>query len=206
MSDLLLPTLLIATRNAHKTEEFAEMLAPFAEVVDLTDPDFENLPEIDETGTTFDENSLLKSASISKITGGITLADDSGLEVDALDGAPGIYSARYSGDNATDATNREKLLSELKDAPAPRTARFRCVLALTKNGQTLGTWSGALEGTIGFEEAGDAGFGYDPVFIPEGDTRTLAEYTADEKNAISHRGRAVEKLVAALRNGEVALG
>jgi len=201
MSEPSLPTLLIATRNAHKTQEFAEMLAPFAdEVVDLTDPDFENLPEIEETGTTFDENSLLKSAAISKITGGITLADDSGLEVDALNGAPGIISARYSGDKATDASNRKKLLKELKHVPAPRTARFRCVLALTQNGETLGTWSGALEGTIGFAESGDAGFGYDPVFIPEGDTRTLAEYTADEKNAISHRARAVSSFKAFLQS------
>lgn len=206
MPENTLPTLLIATRNSHKTSEFAEMLAPFANVVDLNDPQFANLPEVDETGTTFEENSELKSATISAITGGITLADDSGLEVDALDGAPGIYSARYSGENATDATNREKLLADLTNIAAPRTARFRCVLSLTKNGEALGHWSGALEGAISDEESGDGGFGYDPIFTPEGDTRSLAEYSSDEKNAISHRGRAVEKLVAALCSELVHLG
>ncbi len=203
-----LPTLVIATGNAHKTAEFREMLADYAMVIDLTDPAFADLPEVIEDGDTFEANSLIKSTTISQHTGGIVLADDSGLEVDSLDGAPGVISARYSGEGATDATNREKLLRVLAEKnfsdPADRRGRFRCVLTLTQNGERIGSWSGALEGTILDRELGDGGFGYDPIFKPKGCDQSLAEVSAAEKNAMSHRGRAVQALLTDLASGQVS--
>ena len=202
-----LPTLVIATGNSHKTAEFREMLADYAAIIDLSDPAFTDLPEIIEDGDTFADNSMIKSRTISKITDAYVLADDSGLEVDSLGGEPGVISARYSGENATDATNREKLLTTLAGKnftdPADRRARFRCVLSLAKNGHILATWDGALEGTILDQEQGDGGFGYDPIFQPEGFDQSLAQISSDEKNAISHRGRAVQALLADLKNGEI---
>lgn len=204
-----LPTLIIATGNAHKTAEFREMLADYATVIDLSDPAFANLPEIIEDGDTFEANSLIKSATISQHTGGIVLADDSGLEVDSLDGAPGVISARYSGENATDATNREKLLHVLNEKnftdPADRRGRFRCVLTLTRNGESIGEWSGTLEGTILDREEGDGGFGYDPIFKPERCDQSLAKISAAEKNAMSHRGRAVQALLSDLASGKISI-
>ncbi len=189
----MLPTLLIATGNAHKTTEFRQLLGDRAVLEDLSAyPDYIS-PE--ETGSTFEENAHIKALTAALATGRPALADDSGLEVDALDKAPGIYSSRFAGPDADDATNRHKLLEELARVealtPAQRTARFRCVLVLvTPDGRTLGTWSGASEGSILLEDHGSGGFGYDPLFLPQGGTRSFAEIPAAEKNALSHRAHA----------------
>ncbi|MEZ5326083.1 MAG: RdgB/HAM1 family non-canonical purine NTP pyrophosphatase [Verrucomicrobiales bacterium] len=190
--------LVIATHNAHKTDEIRAMLGDLAEqVTDLTQ--FPDIAPADETGTTFVANATIKALAACEAlpAGTWALADDSGLEVDALDGAPGIYSARYSGEGATDATNREKLLRELEAAQArgkERSARFRCVLVLARNGEVVASCDGSVEGIITNEEKGDGGFGYDPLFVPEGHCATFAELSADVKNSLSHRARAVEAL------------
>ena len=190
--------LLLATRNAHKTREIQRILGPEFIVRDLADhPD---IPETEENGKTFEENAILKVAS-SKFLPGFVVADDSGLEVDALNGAPGIYSARFAGPSATDQRNIEKLLGKLKriDAKKDETAaRFRCVLALARGGQILGTFEGVVEGTIVDPPRGEGGFGYDPIFQPNGFEQTFGELPAAEKDRLSHRGRALEKLRAHL--------
>ncbi len=168
------------------------MLGTWFEIVDMS-----VLPAVapaDETGSTFEENACIKAWHAAAHFAGPVLADDSGLEVDALGGAPGVYSARYAGPHATDADNRTKLLAELKDMPAPRTARFRCVIAWLNPGAPVRCFSGALEGTIVAREAGTGGFGYDPVFFPENSDRTLAEMSAGEKNRLSHRAAALAAL------------
>ena len=190
--------LLLATRNAHKTREFSEILGDEFEVRDLSaEP---GAPEIEETGSTFAENAILKAVAISNRFPGLVVGDDSGLEVDALGGAPGIYSARYSGPEATDNENIARLFSELRKHPhdRPFTARFRCVLALARQGAVLGTFDGAIEGTIVQSPRGTAGFGYDPVFQPIGFAQTFAEISSTEKNRISHRAKAIQLLRAAL--------
>ena len=190
--------LLLATRNAHKTREFAEILGEEFVVRDLsTEPD---APEIEETGSTFEENAILKAVAISNRFPGLVVADDSGLEVDALGGAPGIYSARFSGPGATDQENIARLFSELRKHPddRPFAARFRCVLALARLGAVLGTFEGAVEGTIVDSPRGTDGFGYDPVFQPTGFTQTFAEIPSAEKNRISHRAKALRLFKAAL--------
>lgn len=186
-----MPELLIATRNAHKTEEISAMLGFSWKVSDLNS--FPEIPSPDETGTTFVENAQIKAVSASVRFDGFVLADDSGLEVDALGGRPGVRSARFAGEEATDEQNRAKLLSELRAAPpdALRTARFRCALALAHNGRVVKTFLGAVEGVITQEEAGAGGFGYDCLFVPEGFQQTFAELAPEAKNAISHRGRAL---------------
>ncbi len=185
-----MPALLLATRNAHKTQEIAAMLGDRFVVSDLTtNPD---APDVEETGTTFEANATLKANAISAHVGGWALADDSGLEVDALDRAPGVYSARYAGPHATDADNNALLLENLKKIPAAdRAARFRCVLALSRDGALVATFPGAIEGTIIPEMKGPGGFGYDPLFIPEGHAQTFGELPAAVKNSISHRARAL---------------
>ena len=189
--------LLLATRNAHKTREFAEILGEGFEVTDLRDA--ADVREIEETGGSFAENAILKSAGVSQDRQDLVVADDSGLEVDALYGAPGIYSARYGGEMASDQDNVEKLLRELaRQSEAKRTARFRCVIALARGGELLGTFEGVAEGTIVDPPRGRAGFGYDPVFLPAGFEQTFAELPAKTKNEISHRARAVRKLIAYL--------
>ncbi|HEY8900490.1 MAG TPA: RdgB/HAM1 family non-canonical purine NTP pyrophosphatase [Chthoniobacterales bacterium] len=182
--------LILATRNAHKTSEIAAMLADTFEVADLRDvPD---APEVEETGTTFSENAALKALAISRFTGGWALADDSGLEVDALDGAPGVYSARFAGPSATDADNNALLLQKLATlAAAPRTARFRCVLVLARAGEFVAEFAGAVEGRLLDTLSGAGGFGYDPLFVPDGYDRSFGELPAATKNAISHRSRAL---------------
>ena len=154
-----------------------------------------NVAMPEETGATFLANARLKARAIAQATGEIALADDSGLEVDALGGDPGVLSARYAGEEASDADNNAKLLAELSGIHGPnRRARFRCVLALVApDGREL-TADGRCEGFVLDAERGAGGFGYDPLFQPEGDTRALAEYSEDEKNSISHRGRAARKL------------
>jgi XTP/dITP diphosphohydrolase len=191
------PRLLIATANRHKTEEFRALLDGVAEVEDLTT--HPHLPPVDETGGTFEENSAIKAIAAARATGLPALADDSGLEVDALGGEPGVISARYSGPGATDASNRRKLLAELAALPqtTPRTARFRCVLTLASPaGEILGSWSGAVEGRIIAEERGEGGFGYDALFIPDGHDQTFAELPAAVKNQLSHRARATSAFLA----------
>jgi XTP/dITP diphosphohydrolase len=188
--------LLIATRNAHKTSEFREIFGARYRVDDLAT--YPQLPEVEETGTTFEENSKLKAVEISQqLPELLVLADDSGLEVDALDGAPGVYSARYSGANATDASNRTLLLERLGESGArgkAQSGRFRCVLTLAQNGVVLHQTSGSVEGIIANEEKGDNGFGYDPLFIPEGHCQSFAELPSETKHGMSHRGRAVEAM------------
>jgi XTP/dITP diphosphohydrolase len=191
------PRLLIATANRHKTEEFRALLDGIAEVEDLTT--HPHLPPVEETGATFEENSAIKALASARATGMPALADDSGLEVDALGGQPGVHSARYSGAGATDASNRRKLLDELAKVPqdTPRTARFRCVLTLASpDGKILGSWSGSVEGHIIAGERGDGGFGYDALFIPDGYGQTFAELPASTKNQLSHRARATAAFLA----------
>ncbi|MAS94097.1 MAG: non-canonical purine NTP pyrophosphatase, RdgB/HAM1 family [Verrucomicrobiales bacterium] len=188
-------TLIVATHNAHKTEEMRAILGDlFDEIVDLTAiPGLE--PPV-EDGETFAENSAIKALAASQEQpDAFVLADDSGLEVDALGGAPGIYSSRYSGEDATDASNREKLLEELakkENAEKQRTARFRCVVTVAQNGEVLSQFDGTVEGTIAASTTGEGGFGYDPLFVPEGYERSFGELSEEVKNGMSHRGRALE--------------
>lgn len=196
--------LFLATHNAHKTREFAEMLGG-----DFALQDLGAHPEIDdvaEDGATFAENARLKARAVSRQWPGLVLADDSGLEVDSLGGAPGVFSARYAGGNATDAANRWKLLEEMAMlAPnARRTARFRCVLVLARGGEVLATLDGAVEGEILRAERGQNGFGYDSLFQPIGFTKTFGQLSAGEKNALSHRAVAVAQLRDFLETADLA--
>src|ERR1039457_646029 len=188
---------LLATRNSHKTREFAEILGDGFDVHDLAD--VVELPVVEETGLTFKANAILKAVETSKHFPELVVADDSGLQVDGLDGAPGIYAARYAGEHATDAANIAKLLAELtRRDPLPRSARFRCFLALARQGEVLGIFEGVIEGAIVNAPRGSAGFGYDPVFQPQGFKQTFAELSPVEKNRISHRARAIRLLRTAL--------
>ena len=161
-------------------------------------------PDVEETGDTFEENALLKARAYADVLGLAALADDSGLEVDALDGAPGVRSARFAGEDASDSDNNAKLLHALAGVPAEaRTARFRSVVAFVDEEGAAVTAEGACSGRIGFEPRGDGGFGYDPLFEPEAAPgRTMAELPMDEKNALSHRGAALRALLETL--GETA--
>jgi len=187
--------LLFATRNAHKTAEIRKILGPQFNVTDLAA--HPEIPHIAESGTTFQENAILKAVAVSKRMPGFVIADDSGLEVEALGGAPGIHSARYAGMNATDQEKTDKVLEELTRAGATknaRRARFRCVLALAYKGNVLGAFEGIIEGQIADRPHGSHGFGYDPIFMPEGFQQTFGELAPAEKNQLSHRARALEKL------------
>ena len=188
--------LILATRNAHKSRESQELLGGQFEIADLSSfPAFE-VPE--ETGSTFEQNAILKAVSVSKTINKLIVADDSGLEVDALGGKPGIYSARYAGERSTDAANIDKLLRELKSA-ARRSARFRCVIVLARASKVVGTFEGVVEGEIIDPPRGTSGFGYDPVFQPTGFKETFAEMPPELKNTISHRAIAIAALRKALR-------
>ena len=190
----------LATRNAHKTREIQEILGPKFTVRDLRA--CPEISDIDESGTSFEENATLKALAVSKNLPGFVAADDSGLEVDALGGAPGIYSARYAGANATENEKINKLLRELARVDArdgARRARFQCVIALARSGNLLGTFEGIVEGRIANQRRGDGGFGYDPIFIPEGFEGTFGELSAEVKNKISHRAKAIRALAAKLR-------
>ncbi|MGJ8657353.1 MAG: RdgB/HAM1 family non-canonical purine NTP pyrophosphatase [Akkermansiaceae bacterium] len=191
--------LLVATRNTHKTSEIQSMLGTHFAVVDLTSGDF---PDVAETGTTFLENATLKAVEISKVTNGIILSDDSGLEVDALNGEPGVYSSRYAGTDGDNEANNAKLLSELAKLPSstPKTARFKCVMVIAENGKRLAHFDGSAEGTIISELTGDKGFGYDPLFIPEGYQKTFAQLGDDIKNQLSHRAKALQQVITWLEN------
>jgi XTP/dITP diphosphohydrolase len=190
--------LLLATHNTHKTREFSEVLGESFEVRDSSNES--DVPLVEETGSTFTENAVLKAAATSKHFADFVVGDDSGLEVDALEGAPGIYSARYAGESASDQENIAKLLAELAKHSKQDfySARFRCVLALARQGTILGTFEGIVEGAIVAPPRGDAGFGYDPVFQPLGLTQTFAELPPAQKNEISHRGKAIRALRIAL--------
>ena len=185
--------IVLATKNKGKIKEMRELLAPMnIEVLSLAD--FSPVDDAEENGATFAENAMLKARYYFAHTGTPCLADDSGLEVDALGGRPGVYSARYSGEDATDAANNVKVLREMEGIEKDkRTARFRCAMALVGEGIEL-TTDGTCEGTLLTEEHGQGGFGYDPIFyVPKFD-RTLAEMSSEEKNSISHRGAAVRKM------------
>lgn len=199
-------TVVVATGNAHKVVEIEAILSSsmpgtrFVSIKELGD-----FPDPEETGDTFEENAFIKAQAAHEATGLPAVADDSGLVVDALGGAPGVYSARYAGVHGDDAANNAKLLSELRDVPASeRTARFTsCVAYVDSRARLCGI--GHCEGRVGFEERGGHGFGYDPLFLPD-DTpgKTMAELEPQEKNAISHRFHALQALAAAL--GEDAKG
>ncbi len=169
-------------------------------------------PEISETvesGESFEENAKLKAIAVSKKLPGLVIADDSGLEVDALSGAPGIYSARYAGAKATDKQNMDKLLKEFARIGVEanqRRARFRCALALAREGKIVGIFEGTVEGTIVDPARGSHGFGYDPIFVPNGFEETFGELPAELKNSISHRAQAIRALRAGLQSGAVDQG
>lgn len=172
-------------------------MLPGFEIADLRDHPDLVLPE--ETGLTFEANAIIKAAGGSAhLPGVLVLADDSGLEVDALGGAPGVRSARYAGENATDAGNREKLKAELAKScsHAPFTGRFRCCMALVRDGRTLHVAHGVVEGTLRLHEQGSAGFGYDPLFTPDGFTDTFGVLPSKTKNRLSHRAKALASLRA----------
>jgi XTP/dITP diphosphohydrolase len=189
-----MPRLLIATKNAHKTAEIRAILGPAWEVSDLTA--HPEVPAAEETGVTFADNAAIKAIAASERFAGLVLSDDSGLEVDALGGAPGVWSARYAGPNASDADNRAKLLGELAGVPAhDRRARFRCVMALTQQSELLRTFEGVVEGAIIHAERGTHGFGYDALFVPEGHHETFAELPSEVKNTLSHRARALGQVL-----------
>ncbi len=184
--------LLVATGNSHKTGEIRAMLGAGYDVSDLKA--YPELAAVEETGTTFLANATLKAVEISQQVAGLVLADDSGLEVDALGGAPGVYSSRYAGEDGNDAANNAKLLRAL-DGEERRTARFRCVMVLAENGKVLAHFDGAVEGRIIGARQGEAGFGYDPLFAPDGYDQTFAELGDAVKNGFSHRARAMEKVL-----------
>lgn len=183
--------IVLATRNLHKVEELSRMLAGL-DVEILTCRDFPSLPEVVEDGATLEENAIKKAEEVSAGTGLPAVADDTGLEVEALGGGPGVFSARYAGPEATYDDNNRKLLADLAGrAPAGRRAVFRCVVAVAAPGAETLFAEGRTEGTILEAPRGDAGFGYDPVFLPDGHDRTYAEMAQEEKNALSHRGKAM---------------
>jgi XTP/dITP diphosphohydrolase len=185
---------IIATKNPGKAREFEHIFAPRGVEV-RTLLDFPNIPEVEETGTTFEENAILKAETISKILNRMVIGDDSGLIVDALEGRPGIYSARYAGEPKNDQNNTAKLLKELAEVPEEkRTARFYCALAVAVPNQETITVSGTCEGRILTEPSGTNGFGYDPVFYVPEKGLAMAELSSDEKNKISHRANALKKL------------
>ncbi|HBV98629.1 MAG: hypothetical protein JL50_17640 [Peptococcaceae bacterium BICA1-7] len=182
--------IVVATGNRGKLTELQSLLGPLGvEIKSMKD--FPDLPEVVEDGSTFAENAAKKAVEVSRATGEIALADDSGLEVDHLGGAPGVYSARFAGEHKDDRANNEKLLALLEGVPPEkRTARFKCVVALAVPGDRIYTAEGACEGVIGTAPRGEEGFGYDPLFIIPELGKTFAQLDLDTKNSISHRGKA----------------
>jgi XTP/dITP diphosphohydrolase len=199
-----MPRLVLATRNQGKVVELRRILdgvrAPSGDPVTLVGLEaFPNLADVVETGVSFAENALLKAHATAEGTGLPAVADDSGLAVDVLGGAPGVFSARWSGRHGDDDANLELLLAQLADVPdGHRQAHFACAAAFARPDGKEHVVFGTLPGVIVRERRGSNGFGYDPIFVPDGDTRTTAEMTADEKDAISHRGRAFRALAADL--------
>jgi XTP/dITP diphosphohydrolase len=213
--------LLVATLNPGKLREFKEALAPHGiEVVGLEAIEERSWAArgfpclgapgarepVEETGATFEENARIKAEAHSRGTGLAVLADDSGLEVDALQGEPGVRSARYGGANLDDAGRCALVLEQLRDVPsAMRRARFRCVLAIARAGKTIALFEGAVEGRILDRPRGENGFGYDPIFFHERARRTFAELTRAEKEALSHRGEAIRRLIEAVHDEKVEI-
>ena len=193
--------LVLATRNDHKLRELSELMRPFA-----LDPLPDDVALPPETGTTFADNALGKARAAAAATGRPAVADDSGIEAAALGGAPGVWSARFAGERATDEENLAKLLRDVPDDGDRRVA-YVCALAYVDPGRSEDVVHGRCEGTLAHEPRGDGGFGYDPAFVPDdlpGDERTMAELTREEKDAISHRGRAARALVVRLLKAEDA--
>jgi XTP/dITP diphosphohydrolase len=197
--------LLVATGNAGKVRELKEFLIDLSIVLrDLNE--FPGVSEVEETGATFEENAILKAKGYAVQTGIWTLADDSGLEVEALGGAPGVFSARYAGENAGDKEKITKLLNELGDNNNRR-ARFVCAMAIAdETGEVKFLYEGVCDGKISVNPSGTNGFGYDPIFIPDGFDETFGELSSDVKQKISHRGRAMEKIIQYLRRFYGACG
>ena len=193
-----MPRLLIATKNAHKTAEIRAILGGAWEVSDLTA--HPEVPAPEETGATFEENARIKAEAASRIFEGIVLSDDSGLEVDALGGEPGVHSALYAGTHGDDAANRARLKRELLacSGPQPWAARFRCTMAIAQAGRTLAVCDGRVEGRVIADEHGGGGFGYDSMFIPDGHEETFGMLSPVVKNALSHRALALAKAAVIL--------
>jgi XTP/dITP diphosphohydrolase len=193
-------TLCLATRNQNKCDEMNPVLDPFWVLsCSANYPEMAALDEIAETGDTFLANATLKAVATSQVIADYVLADDSGLECDALDGAPGVFSARYGGIPSSAEKNMEKLLQELTrvgaTTPEQRRARFRCVLVLAKEGEVITSFDGACEGTITLGPKGTNGFGYDPLFVPQGYSRTFGQLSEKTKMGLSHRGLALKKFI-----------
>jgi len=193
--------LILATRNAHKVGELRAILGAAGLDVELVGADaYPEVPDVRETGVTFAENALLKAHALAQATGCPAVADDSGLSVDVLGGAPGIFSARWAGRHGDDQANLDLLLAQLGDiAPPHRAAHFNCAAALALPDGTEHVVEGRLRGTLRYEPVGTNGFGYDPILQPDGYDITCAELTPDQKNAISHRGQAFRALIPHLR-------
>ena len=190
-----LPQLIVATRNAHKTAEIRAMIGDRFEVLDVTS--FPEAPQIEETGTTFLENARLKAEGISRVLDGWILSDDSGLEVDALGGAPGVWSSSFGGEEGNHPLNNARLLAEM-EGKTDRRARFRCTMVLAREGMEQAHFSGTVEGRIIAKPRGCAGFGYDPLFIPDDYEETFAELGEQVKNSLSHRSRALAMVIGFL--------
>lgn len=197
-------TLYCATTNAGKLREFALAAKTYGVSIDVL-PGLRDLPPAPETGDTFEANAIQKALYYGAHTAGLVFVDDSGLEVDALGGEPGVLSARYAGESATDAANNALLLERLAATPN-RTARFVCVVALAQAGQLVGTWRGTVEGHILTAPRGAGGFGYDPLFWYEPFGLTLAEVDAERKLAVSHRGQALRAMLESLRRQQTSSG
>ena len=191
--------LIVASNNKNKLKEFAAILGSRYEIVSMREAGID--ADIEENGTAFEENALIKAEYVAKVTGCAAIADDSGLEVDALGGAPGVYSARYCGRHGDDEANNDLLLENLKNVPAPRTGRYVAAIALVRPGKAAIVRRGTCDGEILFERRGTGGFGYDPLFVCE-TGETFAEVSAETKNAISHRKRGIEAVVRALEEEE----
>ncbi|QHJ71635.1 XTP/dITP diphosphatase [Planococcus halotolerans] len=190
--------IIIATKNKGKAKDFEELLEPMGYKV-LTLHDVAPHLDVEETGETFEENAVLKAETIAQELQATVIADDSGLEIDALNGEPGVYSARYSGEEKNDDSNIDKVLQKLVQVPDDeKTARFRCVLALASPGKETIIFEGAVDGLITDERKGDNGFGYDPIFYVPALEKTMAEMKPSEKAAVSHRGNAIRELGKAM--------
>lgn len=191
-------TYVLASKNQHKAEEIKAILGEGYEIITQTEAGAGDI-EVIEDGVTFEENAVKKAETIMQATGRPCIADDSGLCVDYLEGAPGVYTARYAGENATDGENIQKLLTALDGVPKEkRGAQFVCVIALSEADKPTRVFRGECKGRILTEKHGESGFGYDPVFYDEKMEKTLAEMTAEEKNSISHRGDALKRMKEAL--------
>ncbi|MBP3656255.1 MAG: RdgB/HAM1 family non-canonical purine NTP pyrophosphatase [Clostridia bacterium] len=199
MKSSTLPRLIVASNNKNKLKEFAAILGSRYQIVSMREAGLD--VDIEENGTTFEANALIKAEYVSRVTGCAAIADDSGLEVDALGGAPGVYSARYAGGHGDDEANNDLLLKNLKDVPAPRTGRYVAAIALVRPGCDTIVRRGECGGEILFERRGTGGFGYDPLFLCE-TGETFAEVSMETKNAISHRRRGIEAVLAALEQEE----